>query len=463
MLELYCQVRPTPEVPACCPSPSSTVRDSTPTPAAGHACRPPPCSPTDDDDDLSGVQLRHPEKQRRQTPQAQERPPSVDSVEKKKKKKGFWPFNASLNSVDVGVGLRSTWGSPGDFNPDIYRKGKRNSAVASLKSLFNPGSRTSTGSVRSRGGGRLSDIFGSEEEGGDLLNELPPLPDIPSRSVSTEDLLRGMPPLDTVAEKAKTKTKKIRMVHPGAEIPAEVYCSYLGGQALCLAKLPDSDFTDIFLHDFVHMTTQTCGVLTFPSFQSNGEACCISAEETERAWETSRKSLKKRTNWQQPEDQKLMKKFRHLIFQSCEIHLKDIAFNVTALYVKPLRENSLGVAFFTAPEKPSKTLHFTRLYPTAHSNTDRAYASVDPPFDVSAGGLSTVQVRAKVHVNGEKISGMSYPDNLQVYKIKKNKDDEETSRNQLFFFTFNGASDTIAVMKYGNRWAMMLSGPVGRP
>ncbi|KAF4655829.1 hypothetical protein FOZ61_002451 [Perkinsus olseni] len=417
-----------------------------------------PSSATDDDFDLSGVQLRHPEKQRRQTLQAQERPSSVDSIERKIKKKWLWPFNASLNSVDVGAGLRSTWGSPGDFNPAIYRKGKRNSAVASLRSLFNPGSRSSTGSVRSVGRGRLSDIFGSEEEEGeDFLHELPPLPDIPSRSVSTEDLLRDMPPLDTVAEKAKTKTKKIKMVHPGAEIPAEVYCSYLGGQALCLAKLPDSDFTDIFLHDFVNKTTQTCGVLTFPSFQNKGEACCNSAEETEKAWESARKSLKKRTNWQQPDDQKLMKKFRHLIFQPCAIHLKDIAFNVTALYVKPVHRNILSVAFFTAPEKPSKTLDFIRLYPAAHSHADRVYVSVDPPFKVIAGGLGNVQVRAKVYVNGKKISSVSYPDSLQVFKLKKSKDYEETSKNQLFFFTFNGASDTIAVMKYGSRWGMMMS------
>ncbi|KAF4689752.1 hypothetical protein FOZ60_001179 [Perkinsus olseni] len=432
-----------------------------------------PSSAADDDVDLSGVQMRHPEKQRRQTPQAQERP-SKHKKKKDKKEKGSKKekikeakdddgrlsnrlSDVSLNSVDVGVGLRSTWGSPGDFNPAIYRKGKRNSAVASLISLFNPGSRSSTGSVRSVGRGRLSDIFGSEEEEGDLLHELPPLPDIPSRSVSTEDLLRDMPPLDAVAEKAKTKTKKIKVVHPGAEIPAEVYCSYLGGQALCLAKLPDSDFTDIFLHDFVNKTTQTCGVLTFPSFQNRGEACCNSAEETEKAWESARKSLKKRTNWQQPDDQKLMRKFRHLIFQTCAIHLKDIAFNVTALYVKPVHRNILSVAFFTAPEKPSKTLDFIRLYPAAHSHADRVYVSFDPPFKVIAGGLGNVQVRAKVYVSGKRISGVSYPDSLRVFKLKKSKDDEETSKNQLFFFTFNGASDTIAVMKYGNSWAMMMS------
>ncbi|KAF4716224.1 hypothetical protein FOZ63_014814, partial [Perkinsus olseni] len=144
-----------------------------------------------------------------------------------------------------------------------------------------------------------------------------------------------------------------------------------------------------------------------------------------------------------------VKKFRNLIFPSCDIKLGDISFDVTALYVKPLRGNRLSIAFFTKPEKPSKDLEFTRALPGRHACADKYYVNTEPAFTVRAGARGNVQVRASVIVDGKRVADNIFPTDDVYYFKDDGSSDAKTSKDQLFFFTFEESFNTFAVMKYG--------------
>ncbi|KAF4650895.1 hypothetical protein FOZ61_002455 [Perkinsus olseni] len=236
--------------------------------------------------------------------------------------------------------------------------------------------------------------------------------------------------------------KKDKIELPLSETPAEVYCHYdFSEGVLCLAKLPGSDFTDIFHHRLRSRETRSCRIITYPSHRPKGERHKGGPEEVEKTWATAVKQLNETQSWEGSEVR----------------NVGNISFDVTALYVKPLRGNRLGIAFFTKPEKPSQVVGFTRALPGRHASADKYYVNTEPAFTVRAGARGNVQVRASVVVDGKRVADNIFPTDDVYYFKDDGSSDEETSKDQLFFFTFEESSNTFAVMKYGEKWAIMMS------
>ncbi|EEQ97553.1 hypothetical protein Pmar_PMAR009252 [Perkinsus marinus ATCC 50983] len=270
--------------------------------------------------------------------------------------------------------------------------------------------------------------------------------------VTTEELQRGLSTLNEVSaestmdwDAADRTTQGMGDSH--ADLPADVYCNYHSGHALCLAKIPDSDFVDIFHHNFAKKSTKSCGVSTFPSFEPDGEALSRLPGENEKAWEKAMKQLKGKKSWQAPADQELLNQFRHLIFHTCDIEIEGTSFGVTALYIKPMEDQKLSVAFFTEPEKVAVVWEFERheLVVPGHQRT---YISMDPPFEVEL-----AHKRAKVTVAGERIQGVVFT-RKNIFTLPG---ESYRSKNQILCFRFSWTTEAIAVMKYGEKWAFMMS------
>ncbi|KAF4689746.1 hypothetical protein FOZ60_001173 [Perkinsus olseni] len=207
---------------------------------------------------------------------------------------------------------------------------------------------------------------------------------------------------------------------------------------------------------FIFYTHGASSSLKGEGYRPKGERHKGGPEEVEKTWAAAVKQLNETQSWDGSEVRNV-KKFRHLIFPSCDIKLGDISFDVTALYVKPLRGNRLSIAFFTKPEKPSKDLEFTRALPGRHASADKYYVNTKPAFTVRAGARGNVHVRASVVVDGKRVADNIFPTDDVYYFKDAGSSDEETSKDQLFFFTFEESSNTFAVMKCGEKWAIMMS------
>ncbi|EEQ97554.1 hypothetical protein Pmar_PMAR009253 [Perkinsus marinus ATCC 50983] len=276
------------------------------------------------------------------------------------------------------------------------------------------------------------------------------------RAASTNDVTDGK----SVAV-SKEKKKRLSSVKEIKDIldcdrPADVYCRFHDSESvLCFAKLPGGDFTDVFYHHLRSNKTQSCQVLTYPSYHAKKGECYKNPAKLEAKWtEAVEEANTSSKGWEKSKARDI-EKFRHLIPLQCDIDIEGISFDVSAIYVKfPTAFNgTLSIAFFKSPEEPYKILEFTRAYPTHLARYELRYHSLEPPIDIGAGTFGNLHMRAHVSYDGKKID-VTLPKDY-VFFFKTSSGEQSGSKDQMFIFLLGEYNKTFAVMKFGDKWALM--------
>ncbi|KAF4669306.1 hypothetical protein FOL47_002610 [Perkinsus chesapeaki] len=306
----------------------------------------------------------------------------------------------------------------------------------------------------------------------------PPEDEVDAQSFMSKGLYRS------IGDKVSGTGRSAVRIEKHSEL-AKVFCNYgaeehgkrpyppgVQAKALCLSKIPDGDFTEIFLHDFEERTTETCQVFTFTPLHVSsrlGTAREYSRKEIREAWKASFKKVLSKTNarWQFNQDAgEDFLKFTHLIFGDCNIKLGFFNPQVSALYMDPVKNDKFSIAFFVEAEASPVDVTFARISPIQYGGSSKMYTSENPKLhiDVKRDGrfwrATMYSENVPIKHRGSRRGVMllhSKPDASHVYRIKSVYDTRgsESMDQMFFYYLFDNAKVQYAMMRYKAKWAIL--------